>query len=105
MIDITLPDGTKFEKQTEYGLDISLYSKEKCDVKIGPHHVSGDLKTYHIYIKPDKEMNGISLDLILESPSNPWRPGIGYYDLGPDKKGNPTYFTWLPVVPDDEEFR
>lgn len=99
MIDITLPDGTKFEKQTEYGLDVSSYSKEKCDVKIGPHHVSGDLKTYHICIKPDKDMDGIGLDLTLESQSSPWRPGTGYYDFGPDKKGNPTYFTWLPVVP------
>lgn len=99
MINITLPDGTELEKETEYGFDVSSYSKEKCDVKIGPHHVTGDLKNYHLYINPDKDMNGIGLDLTLESQSSPWRPGTGYYDFGSDKKGNPKYFTWLPVVP------
>lgn len=99
MIEITLPDGTKFGKQTEYALDVSSYSKEKCDVKIGPHHIDGDLKTYHLHVEPTEEMNGIGLDLTLESQSSPWRPGTGYYDFGTDKKGNPEYFTWLPVVP------
>lgn len=38
-------------------------------------------------------MNDIGLDLTLESQLSRWRPGIGYYDFGSDKKENPKYFT------------
>lgn len=31
------------------GILTKYFRKEKCDVKIGSHHISGDLKTYHIY--------------------------------------------------------
>ncbi|WP_048000728.1 lipocalin-like domain-containing protein [Lactiplantibacillus herbarum] len=94
MITITDPDGKKYTDLTKYTADEFQYSKQRCDVRIGPHHVAGDLKTYQIHVEP---VNGIGADLTLTSTSTPWRAGNGYFDFG-----NDNYFTWLCVVPRGE---
>ena len=95
-IDITLPDGTFYSEDFTYSADESFFSKEKCDIKIGPHSVKGDLNEYVIKISP---INGLGADLKLVSKGKPWRPGTSYFSFG-DKEEK--YFTWLCVVPKGE---
>lgn len=91
---ITDPQGKEYSDLMQYSADEFSFSKTKCDVKLGPHTVSGDLKEYHIHIEP---INGIGADLTLKSTSTPWRAGTGYFDFG-----NDNYFTWLCVIPRGE---
>ena len=89
---VYLPDGTQYEDEPLYTAnDISL-ADDHCDVKMGPHTVSGDLKTYKIHYERGEKWLGA--DLTLTSLSKPWRPGNAYFDFGNDE-----YFTWLCVVP------
>ena len=88
---VYLPDGTKYEDEPLYTKKDIFLADDYCDVKMGPHTVCGDLKTYTIHYEP---VNGIGADLTLNSLSSPWRPGNAYFDFGNDE-----YFTWLCVVP------
>ncbi len=89
---VYLPDGTQYEDEPLYTAnDISL-ADDHCDVKMGPHTVSGDLKTYKIHYERGEK--GLGADLTPTSLSKPWRPGNAYFDFGNDE-----YFTWLCVVP------
>lgn len=90
-IQVTLPDGTYYRegsKETD-----GFFSRESCDVQIGPHRLVGDLNEYHVLISP---MNGLGLDLKLTSISTSWRPGTGYFAFGENEE---QYFTWLCAVP------
>ena len=95
-IDIALPDGSHHAEDFTYPAAESYFSKETCDVRIGPHSVKGDLKEYAIKISP---VNGLGADLKLVSKGKPWRPGTAYFSFG--DKGE-QYFTWLCVVPKGE---
>ncbi|PLS30629.1 Hydroxyneurosporene synthase (CrtC) [Bifidobacterium margollesii] len=88
---VYLPDGTKYEDEPLYKADEIAMATDRCDVRMGPHTVQGDLSTYEIHYEP---VNGIGADLTLTSMSSPWRPGNAYFDFGDGR-----YFTWLCVVP------
>ena len=93
---ITTPDGVAHTEDFTYDAAEASFSKEKCDIVIGPHRVTGDLRNYSISISP---VNGLGADLKLASKSTPWRPGTAYFAFGDhDEK----YFTWLCVVPRGE---
>lgn len=91
MINITSPEGKTYRTDLNYSAAEATFATENCDVKIGPHRVSGNIEDYDIHFEPKE---GIGADLHLNSTSTPWRPGSGYYNFG-----NDLYFTWLCVVP------
>lgn len=92
-IRVTLPDGTSYGDNLDYPADEASYGKNCCNVKIGPHCFTGDLKEYHIKVEP---VNGLGADLTLTSMSQPWRPGAGYFRFNEQED---QYFTWLCCVP------
>lgn len=91
--EVTLPNGEHFHEELKVNAEDSFFSSEKCDIKLGPHTLTGDLKTYTIHLD---QQNGLGADLVLESMSSPWRPGTGYIGFGENDKD---YFTWLCSVP------
>src|SRR6202051_4059047 len=47
-INLTLPDGRQFDRIYSTTADQLTMSKEKCDVRIGSNHLTGDLHRYRI---------------------------------------------------------
>lgn len=86
-------DGKQIAKYVPYAAGECNFSKEGCDVKIGPHSTKGNLKEYKIFVEP---IEGYGVDLTLTSQSTSWRPECGYFVMGDDEE---QYFTWLCVVP------
>lgn len=91
-INATSSDGEKYKDVINYTSEDGCFSKEQCDVKIGPHYFKGNLKEYEIKVDP---VNGIGCDLKLKSRCRSWRPETGHVVF--DDAGK--YFTWLFVVP------
>ena len=92
-IELNLPDGRKFSEELHAKIEDSYYSKEKCDVKIGDCHISGDLKHYDVVFK-GKTM---SATLTLDGTIGAWRSQSGSIFFG-DKEEH--YFAWLPAIPE-----
>lgn len=92
-IIITQPDGTSYSEHFEYAADEAVYSKDGCNVKIGPHSFVGDLKEYTIKIDP---VNGLGAEIKLTNLGQSWRPASGYIGFGDQDE---EYFTWLCAVP------
>jgi predicted secreted hydrolase len=67
-------------------------SKDRCDVRIGPNWVRGDLHRYTLHA----ESGNVAADLTFTGIAPPWRPGAGvnYYDEAQSR-----YFAWLPAIP------
>ncbi|MDR1654171.1 MAG: hypothetical protein LBS01_11115 [Prevotellaceae bacterium] len=95
-IDITSPNGIMHTENFMCPAHESSFSKEQCDIKIGKHRVTGDLKNYSIHIEP---VNGLGADLKLVSQGKPWRSGTSYFSFGNNEE---KYFTWLCVAPKGE---
>lgn len=83
------PDGT--ELRTEVRSDDYSFSKDCCDVRIGPCYIKGDLSHYDIYFKNEEAECKLTLDASVPS----WRPDSGHIYFG--KKD---FFAWLPSVPE-----
>lgn len=92
-IDVTFPDGTAHSERFSYSAEEAQFCKDGCDIKIGPHTLTGNLKEYFIKIALT---NGYGVDLKLTSLGKPWRPETGYFSFGDHDE---QYFTWLCVVP------
>jgi hypothetical protein len=92
-IDITLPDGRKFEKFLNTPPELFSASKSGCDVRIGTNRFVGDLNRYHITATIEE----ISVDIELTGDVPAWRPKSGhlYFGAGSHEK----LFAWLPAVP------
>jgi hypothetical protein len=91
-LDLTRPDGSKLTKTMAFDAANFSASKDRCDVKIGPHRFEGDLHAYSLHV----EFPELSADLKLEGDVKPWRPAAGVLGFGEkDEK----YFAWLPAVP------
>lgn len=95
VISIMPPSGEEYTDTLLYPASEASFSKEKCDVKFGPHRICGDLKDYTIQVEP---VNGIGCDLKLHNERKSWRPETGHLSFGSNDK----YFTWLFVVPKGE---
>lgn len=91
-INAATSDGTKYKNVINYTSADGSFSKERCDVLIGPHYFRGDLMDYEIKVEP---IHGIGCDLKLHSRCKPWRPETGHVVF--DETGK--FFTWLFVVP------
>jgi len=92
-IEITLPDGTKYSDFATATIEESHYAKDRCDVKIGDCHVTGDLKHYDITFQGQQIQATVSLTGSIPA----WRSQSGSIFFG-DKEEY--YFAWLPAVPE-----
>ncbi|WP_432044037.1 lipocalin-like domain-containing protein [Streptomyces cadmiisoli] len=88
---VTDPDGTTRGGFYNYEWKDFSSSTERCEVRVGPWSMTGDLKTYRM----KGEIDEIAFDLTLTSLTKPFRPGNGFLYFGDTDR----YLTWLPVVP------
>ena len=92
-MELTLPDGTKYSEEVEVKIEDSFYATDKCDVKIGKSHCSGDLKHYDVVFAGERMQAKVSLDGTIPA----WRSQSGSIFFG-DKEEY--YFAWLPAIPE-----
>jgi len=92
-MELTLPDGRKFEEQVDATIEESSYSRTKCDVTIGDCHMDGDLKHYNIVFKGKTMSAVVSLDNTVPA----WRSQCGPILFGENEE---YYFNWLPATPE-----
>src|SRR6202158_4074619 len=92
-INLTLPDGRRFEKFYDTAADQFIASKEGCDVRIGTNRFVGDLRRYRITAAIEE----ISVEIELTGEVRAWRPKSGHLYFG--SEGRETLFAWLPSVP------
>jgi hypothetical protein len=92
VLTITRPDGHKLDHSAVFPPDQFAASKDGCDVRIGPNHVTGDLHRYELHAANAD----LAADLVFTGSVPPWRPGAGknYYDPALNQ-----YFAWLPAIP------
>lgn len=88
---ITTPWGNEFSVFKTYGWNEFASAADRCDVKVGPFRLTGDLKNYQLRGSADN----ITLDLNLTSLTAPFRPGTGVVLLG----GPEAYHGWFAAVP------
>lgn len=94
-MELTLPDGRKFEEQVNAAVEESFYSKEKCDIKISSCSMDGDLKRYNIVFKGKTMSATVSLTNTVPA----WRSQCGPILFGDREE---YYFNWLPATPEGE---
>ena len=92
-IELTLPDGRKFEEEVYATIEESHYANDRCDVKIGKCHCQGDLKHYDVVFKG----KNISATLTLDGTIKAWRSQTGSIFFGDNEEH---YFAWLPAIPE-----
>ena len=93
-IEITSP-GQDTKKILKTFTEPGSFSKERADIKIGPHSFSGNLSTYRIVIDA-ADTGGLGADITLTRQIGPHRPATGHI-AAKDK-----YFAWLVAVPNGE---
>jgi hypothetical protein len=92
-INLTLPDGRRFDKLRDIPADQFTASKEGCDVRIGANRFVGDLHRYRI----TAVIEDVSVEIELTGEVRPWRPKSGHIYFGAE--GREQLFAWLPSVP------
>jgi hypothetical protein len=92
-INLTLPDGRRFDKICDTAADQFTGSKERCDVRIGTNRFFGDLHHYRITAAIEE----ISVEIELTGEVRAWRPKSGHIYFGAE--GHEKLFAWLPSVP------
>ena len=92
-MELTLPDGRKFSEEVYATLEESHYTKEMCDVKIGPCWCRGDLKHYDAVFVGKNMSARLSLDGTIPA----WRSQTGSIFFGDNEEH---YFAWLPGIPE-----
>ena len=92
-INLTLPDGQRFDKIYDTTSDQFTASKAGCDVWIGCNRFVGDLHRYCITATIEE----ISVEVELTGEVRPWRPKSGHIYFGAE--GQEKLFAWLPSVP------
>jgi hypothetical protein len=92
-INLTLPDGRRFDKIYDTTADQFNASKERCDVRIGTNRFFGDLHYYRIMAVIEQ----ISVEIELTGEVRAWRPKSGHIYFGAE--GREKLFAWLPSVP------
>jgi hypothetical protein len=73
--------------------DPGVFSAQQADVRIGPHHFEGDLRTYSIRVDAD-ETGGVGCNLLLHRRVASYRPATGHL-ISRDR-----FFAWLVAVPE-----
>lgn len=85
-------DGTKIREDTRHSVEDFAAARDRCDVRIGPNTVSGDLARYEVHL----DDAGVEADLTIERHAPSWRPGAGinYFD-----SARTDYLAWVVPVP------
>ena len=85
-------DGTSHRKVDSFTEADFAASTAKCDVRVGPNTVTGDLDTYVLHV----EVDGVVADLEITRGAPSWRPGAGvsYFDSSKQH-----YLAWVVPVP------
>jgi len=91
-LDLDRPDGSRVSRSVRVGAGEFEASRERCDVRVGPNRVSGDLHTYDLHV----DIEDVRADLRLTGTVPAWRPQTGVSVFG---GGKGHYFAWLPSVP------
>lgn len=91
-ITITDPSRREYREETAYEAPHFVAAKDKCDVRIGPSWMRGDLYRYELHA----ETGALSADLEFTGVAPPWRCGTGenYFDESLSR-----YFGWLAAIP------
>ncbi|MFF2050999.1 hypothetical protein ACFVU2_05300 [Leifsonia sp. NPDC058194] len=87
-----LADGTRLHLEPHYEATDFSAATDRCDVRIGPNSVTGDLDHYRIHI----ETEGITADVTIDRAAPSWRPGAGinYFD-----SARTHFLAWVVPVP------
>jgi hypothetical protein len=85
-------DGSRVHLEPTFPADEFSAATDRCDVRIGPSTVRGDLDVYDLHIEAD----GIVADVRIDRVARSWRPGAGisYFD---QKQSH--YLAWVVPVP------
>ena len=92
-INLTLPDGRRFDKIHDTTADQFTAPKDGCDVRIGTNRFVGDLHSYRI----SAVIEEISVEIGLTGQVRAWRPKSGHIYFGAE--GREKLFAWLPAMP------
>lgn len=95
-INYTAADGTSFYDYRLFSPDEVTTSTERCDIRYGPHTLTGDWQTYDARISPEPDRDIVmegkhstqhetTIDLHFEAQVEPFRPGTGYIALDDDE--------------------
>jgi len=87
-----LADGSRVHLEPTFDADQFSAATDRCDVRIGPSTVQGDLDVYDLHIEAD----GIVADVRIDRVAPSWRPGAGmsYFD-----QAKSHYLAWVVPVP------
>ena len=109
VISITAPDGKVYADTQRYKPEETEFALDHCLVKCGPHSVEGDLKNYHLFVKPiaretvNKQatdamsctsVKGVGVDLYFTALVEPFRHGAGRTIFDGDEN---KYSTWITI--------
>jgi hypothetical protein len=86
------PDGSRTHLEPVFSSDEFAAATDRCDVRIGPNSVSGDLEEYRLHL----EVDGLTADVAITRRAPSWRPGAGitYFD-----SARQHYLAWVVPVP------
>jgi hypothetical protein len=90
-LEVTPPGEVTRRFQKSY-VEPGFFSREKAEVRFGPHSFTGDLASYRIVVDA-ADSGGLGIDMVLRSLIAPWRPGTGRVE------SQGLYFAWLVAVP------
>lgn len=87
-----LADGTRLHLEPTFPAAEFSAATDRCDVRIGPNTVTGDLDHYVLHVEAD----GIVADVTIDREAPSWRPGAGinYFD-----SARTHYLAWVVPVP------
>jgi predicted secreted hydrolase len=86
------PDGQRMTYGPKFAANELVASTERCDVRIGPNWVKGDLATCELHV----EAEDLAMDLVLRRQGPSWRPGaaVSYFNAAKTK-----YLAWVVPIP------
>lgn len=90
-IELTRPDGKEYKYFLHVDMDKTMFSKDRCDIRMGDCYFRGDLHRYEIFFRNEE----IEAKVELTGNAPAWRPHTGYIYFGEND-----YFAWLPSVPE-----
>lgn len=109
VISITGPDGKVYADTQRYAPEEAEIALDRCYYKCGPHSVEGDLKKYHLVVKPIERdaanaaatdgmdctsVKGVGVDLYMEALVEPFRHGAGRTIFNGDPQ---KYSSWFCI--------
>ncbi len=84
----TTPRGERIKFNQEYQPSEFKASSDKCDIKMGPNKVEGDLKTYNLHVEVGELLGDIEFKRVAPS-----------YSTTENKNDKVSTFGWFPAIP------